>query len=150
MYENEKLLEELNDLKLINSERIEKYKKELEKTKDSEYISLFKRMIRESMLNKEELVQEMKRKEPGQSSKKLWRTGNIYKTWTDSIPSAGKNISEMSEIIELATQKAYESALSSDIYIPSHIASLIIMHKAKLKESYQLLLKKQNLILENS
>lgn len=150
MYENEKLLEELNDLKLVNSERIEKYKKELVKTKDSEYISLFKRMIKESMNYIEELVHEMKRKEPGQSPKKLWMTGNIYKIWTESTLSEGKNISEMSEIIERAIQKAYEKALSPDVYIPSSIASLIIMQKAKLKESFNLLLKKQNLILENS
>ncbi len=143
MPENEKLIEELNDLILINNDRIEKYNQVLKDSRSSEEISLLKKMIHQSIHYNIELSEEISNKSRNRNWKSLTKPGKIYKMWADLISSITDktrlNISETSEIVELAILKAYHKALSPDIYIPSEITSLLFMQKAKLKESYDIL-----------
>lgn len=109
-------------------------------------------MIKQSLQYNEELLDEIKRKTQNQNLKRTLKHGSIYRLWCKLISSLNndkKSIFETYEIIELAAQKAYQKALSPDVYIPSDITSLLFMHKAKLKESYQALKDKQNLDLVN-
>ena len=60
MIENEKLIEELNDLILINNDRIEKYKRVLKNSSSSEDQFFLKKMINQGTLFTDELADEIK------------------------------------------------------------------------------------------
>ena len=137
MIKNEKLIEELNDLILINNDRIEKYKRVLKNSSSSEDQFFLKKMINQGTLFTDELADEIKNKSRGFNRKSVVRPGKIYKTWEDlKFSISEKNSLEIITSTEDAIQKIYQKALSPDVYIPSDIIHLIIIQKAKLKESY--------------
>lgn len=151
MIENEKLIEELNDLILINNDRIEKYKKVLINSSSSEDQFFLKKMINQSIFFIDDLTNEIKNKSHNFNWKSIVRPGRIYKTWESmKLSDLEKNSLEIMRSIEDAIQKVYQKALSPDVYIPSDIIHLIIIQKAKLKESYHVLKNNFNLNLAES
>ena len=154
MIGDEKLIEALNDLILINNDRIEEYEKAVKTIQTPEYLSLFQRMIAQSIQFKKELINEIKNKTHKVNWKGSTRSGKIYKFWKDIKSSVSKThslfISEFCEYLEDAVIKAYKEALSPDVYVPSDITHLMIMQKAKLKESFELLHGKTSMQLVNS
>lgn len=142
---NEKLAEVLNDLVLINNDRIEAYEKAT-KNKDTvshEYESLFKRMIGQSNEYRQELIDNIKHIDP--NTRGSIRPGNLYWRWMSAqYALSGKNTLSFSELCELesAVQNAYEEAHNPEVYIPADTISLIIMQKLKLRESYHLIKRK--------
>jgi len=148
MPENEKLIEELNDLILINKDRIEKYKKILKDSHASEDIFLLKKMIDQSIHFNKELISEIKNKNHNQNWESVTKPGKIYKMWEDLILSIPDNKGwDILEKVENSFQKIYQKALSPEVYVPSDTIHLLIIQKAKLKELYQVLKSKQPLKL---
>lgn len=140
MIENTKLIEELNDLILINNDRIEKYKNVLKKSSCPEDLSFLKKMINQSFLFTDELKNVINNKIHSLNWESIAHPGKIYQTWEElkfSIPK--KNYLEIIKSTEDAIQKIYQKALYPEVYIPSDIIHLIIIQKAKLKESYNAL-----------
>jgi hypothetical protein len=152
MLGNEKLKETLNDLILIHNDRIEEYEKAIKSNLKSENLSLFRKMISQSNQFRIELISEIKNKTNKVDWKESFKTGKIYKYWKDtqSIKSIGSAINDFFEHLEDTVIKAYNEALSADIYIPSDSTHIMIMQKAKLKESYELLHGKKAVRLQNS
>lgn len=143
MIGDQKLIEALNDLILINNDRIQEYKKAIKSIQLPEYLSMVHRMIKQSIQFKTELMNAIKNKANKVDWKSSSQPGKVYKFWKDIKPSMSQNrnlfISEFCEYLEDAILRAYKEALSPDVYVPSDITHLMIMQKAKLKESYVLL-----------
>lgn len=72
----------LNDLIRIYNDRIEELKKRINNLKNnSEVVPLFKRLIKESVEFKEQLIQEVQRKGGEAINKVVDNTGKIYDSW---------------------------------------------------------------------
>lgn len=130
----------LNDLILINNDRIKGYQKAKEELKDGneDLKSLFTNMIEESHTLKMALATEVAASgediEEGTTN-----SGKIYRVWMD-VKAAftghdRKTVLENCEFGEDAAQKAYEMALKEED-LPGHIHSLISQQKATLRISH--------------
>lgn len=130
----------LNDLILINNDRIagyEKAKNEL-RDEDADLKSLFTKMIAESYNYKMALASEVAASgediEEGTTN-----SGKIYRAWMDvKAVFTGhdrKAVLSNCEFGDDAAQKAYEAALK-DEDLPSHIRSLLTQQKDALKVSH--------------
>lgn len=130
----------LNDLILINNDRIagyEKAKNEL-RDEDADLKSLFTNMIAESHNYKMALASEVAASgediEEGTTN-----SGKIYRAWMDvKAVFTGhdrKAVLSNCEFGDDAAQKAYEAALK-DEDLPSHIRSLLTQQKDALKVSH--------------
>lgn len=130
----------LNDLILINNDRIEGYQKAKEELKEGneDLKALFTEMIGESHTLKMALATEVSASgediEQGTTN-----SGKIYRAWMDVKAAFSghdrKAVLENCEFGEDAAQKAYETALTEDD-VPGHIRSLISEQKATLRVSH--------------
>ncbi|WP_443937045.1 ferritin-like domain-containing protein [Pedobacter sp. MW01-1-1] len=132
--------EVLNDLILINNDRIEGYEKartELNEV-DADLKSLFLNMITESQKFKMALATEVsalgEELETGTTN-----SGKIYRTWMDvktmfTGPDRQTALNNC-EFGEDAAQKAYKSALAEE-ELPANIRTLISEQKAELRRSH--------------
>lgn len=132
----------LNDLMLINNDRIASYEKairELEDSEDDKLKSLFNIMIIVSHSNNTELERSaLLLKEPATSDTSI--SGKLYRLWSDIKPpltylSNRKGILENCEKIEDAVQEVYKNALSTPGLFPE-IFTLISIQKANLQDSH--------------
>jgi uncharacterized protein (TIGR02284 family) len=141
MYVNEKTSEVLNDLISINNDRIEGYtraEKEADK-QDADLQSLFRQMSAESRsyINDLSKYVAITGDEPTDKSS---MSGKIYRAWMDvKATFTGKDrkaILASCEFGEDAAQKAYDSALSTDVELPTEVRQLIMDQKTSLKKSH--------------
>ena len=130
----------LNDLILINNDRVEGYQKAKEELKDGDgdLKTLFTDMIAESHTLKMALATEVAAL--GEDIEKgTTNSGKIYRAWMDVKAAISGNdrkaVLESCEFGEDAAQNAYKSALGED-GLPAHVHALISDQKAILRVSH--------------
>lgn len=130
----------LNDLILINNDRVLGYKKAMEELKkdDSDLKLLFQEKANQSIDYKTELKQKVV--ETGQKVEEgTTNAGKIYRVWMDVKAFFGgserKVVLDNCEDVEDAALAAYNDALSSEGLTPD-VRSLLTNHHAELKISY--------------
>ncbi|TLV03272.1 PA2169 family four-helix-bundle protein [Dyadobacter luticola] len=137
MAENSEIIEVLNDLILINNDRVEGYQKSFDETdaSDSDLRTLYNKLADDSRQFSSELSSEVTSL-GGEPATGTMLSGKIYRTWMDvrsAFSSNGRQTSlDNSEFGEDAAQKAYETALKSD-NLTADLRSLIIKQQATLK-----------------
>lgn len=135
----EKQSETLNDLVLINNDRMEGYKKGMEELKDEDFDlrSVFQERIDQSNHFHTELSKELilSNKEVEEGTK---TSGKIYRAWMDVkaffTGNSRKAILDNCVDGEEAALKAYNSALECENLTPEQ-RSLIIRQQAEIKSS---------------
>lgn len=136
--ENEKIVGILNDLVRINQDRIVGYEKANEELKDedADLHTLFNRYLSESRQYSQELTQEVSRL-GGEPADGTTNSGKIYRVWMDlkAVVSGHdrQTVLNNCEFGEDAAQKAYDTALNSDVDFESSLRDLIVRQKAALK-----------------
>ncbi len=138
--ETKEKTEVLNDLILINNDRIKGYQTAKEELKDGDedLKVLFTEMIAESHTLKMALASEVAASgediEEGTTN-----SGKIYRAWMDVKAAFSGNdrkaVLESCEFGEDAAQKAYQMALKEED-LPAHIHSLVSEQKATLRVSH--------------
>lgn len=129
----------LNDLVLINNDRIEGYRKAQSETKEEDLKMLFNKMMSESMQLKQALTNQIKELggEPDMSA--TTTSGKIYRVWMDiKAVFTGKDrhaVLSNCEFGEDAAQNAYKSALESDD-LTTEVRNLIREQQKSLKISH--------------
>lgn len=137
----EEMVGVLNDLIMINNDRIEGYERAADEAKDVD-ISLkavFNKMADESRKYVSELTNHVNSL-GGESETGTTASGKIYRAWMD-VKSAitGKDrhaILASCEFGEDAAQKAYDKALASDAEIDAETRKIIMSQKESLKASH--------------
>jgi uncharacterized protein (TIGR02284 family) len=135
--QNEKVTGILNDLVRINHDRVAGYEKAIDELKDedADLKTLFSRYISESRQYARELEQEVVRLggDPADS-------GKVYRVWMDlKAAITGKDrktILENCEFGEDAAQKAYDTALNSEVDFEPTIRDLLVRQKAGLRTGH--------------
>ncbi len=136
----EKQAETLNDLVLINNDRVEGYQKAIEelKTEDADLKSVFQERINQSRNFHAELVAEVA-KSGEELEKGTLVSGKIYRAWMDvkAFFSGGdrKTILDNCEDGEDAALRAYDEALECQNITPEQRA-IIIRQQAEVKASH--------------
>ena len=136
--ENEKVIGILNDLVRINHDRVVGYEKAIDELKDSDadLQALFQRYITESRQYAQELTTEVTRL-GGDPADGTTNSGKIYRVWMDlKAAITGKDrktILDNCEFGEDAGQKAYDTALNSDVEFEPSLRDLVVRQKAALK-----------------
>lgn len=138
--ETKEMTSVLNDLILINNDRIEGYKRAKEELKDedADLKTLFTNMIAESHSYKMELATEVAASgvdiEQGTTT-----SGKIYRNWMDlKAVFTGhdrKSILASCEFGEDAAQAAYKTAMEEE-GLPAHVYNLISRQKEALRTSH--------------
>jgi uncharacterized protein (TIGR02284 family) len=128
---NSEAVEVLNDLILINNDRVAGYEKAYEETTDSDIRALFNNLANHSRQHVTELNAEVS-KLGGEPASGTMLSGKLYRAWMDVRSAFSKNdrrtVLESSEFGEDAAQKAYESALKSESLTPG-LQELILKQK---------------------
>ncbi len=136
--QNEKVIGILNDLIRINQDRVVGYEKGIDelKAEDADLRTLFQRYITESRQYAQELTQEVSRL-GGDPADGTTNSGKIYRVWMDlkAVVTGHdrETVLNNCEFGEDAAQKAYDTALNSDVEIEPSIRDLIVRQKAALK-----------------
>ena len=139
--ENEKVIGVLNDLVRINNDRVVGYEKAIDELKDedADLKTLFSRYISESRKYSQELTMEVSRL-GGDAPDGTTNSGKIYRVWMDlKAAVAGhdrKTVLANCEFGEDAAQKAYDTALNSDVEFEATIRDLLVRQKATLKSGH--------------
>jgi len=138
MANNSEAIEVLNDLILINNDRVAGYEKAYEETTDSDIRALFNNLANHSRQHVTELNAEVN-KLGGEPASGTMLSGKLYRAWMDVRAAFSKNdrrtVLESSEFGEDAAQKAYESALKSEDLTPG-LRELILKQKATLRAGH--------------
>ncbi|RNC63372.1 PA2169 family four-helix-bundle protein [Proteiniphilum sp. X52] len=136
----EKQAETLNDLILINNDRIEGYQKAIDELKpeDSDLRILFRERVEQSMLNRDELAPAVVR--GGEKiAEGTMVSGKIYRAWMDvKAFFSGNNrkaILDNCVFGEEAALRAYEEALNSEDLTPEQRA-IVIRQQAEIQVSF--------------
>src|SRR3989337_2403265 len=130
MTTNDNLIEVMNDLIRINNDRIVGYEKAADEARDIDVDlrAVFSRMAEESRQYAAELTQEVV-KLGGDPAPGTTHSGKIYRVWMDvKATFSGKSrqaVLENCEFGEDAAQKADDTALQSDVSLPSDLRQLI-------------------------
>lgn len=146
MATNDKLVEELNDLIEINTDRITGYEKASNETKDidADLRAIFSQMADESRKYKAELTEEVTRL-GGTPGKGRTALGTIYQIWMDvKATFTGhdrQSVLQSCEFGEDAAQKAYKMALASDAEMDADARKMITSQKESLKNSHDIIKK---------
>ncbi|MBS1585423.1 MAG: PA2169 family four-helix-bundle protein [Bacteroidetes bacterium] len=146
METTEQVCELLNDLLKINNDRIAGYQRAIGETKnlDIDLKALFEGMIKESEQYKTELAQ-LIGKYGGTIEDDTTTSGKIYRAWMDVkatfTGSDRKAILASCEFGEDAAQRAYESALATDLPLDEECRTLIVEQQQALKNSHDVIKK---------
>ncbi len=134
----------LNDLVLINNDRIAGYEKAIEELKSQteadnlDLTVLFERMIDESRENRNTLGREVQVL-GGEMAEGTMTSGKIYRAWMDiKALFSGKDrhaILASCEAGEDAAQKAYKAALEEED-LPAFLRNIITEQKELLRQSH--------------
>ena len=139
--ENEKVTGVLNDLIRINNDRVVGYEKAIDELKDedNDLKTLFQRYISESRKYAQELTTEVTRL-GGDPADGTTNSGKVYRVWMDlKATVAGKDrktVLSNCEFGEDAAQKAYDTALNSDVEFEASQRDLLVRQKASLKTGH--------------
>ena len=139
--ENEKVIGVLNDLIRINHDRVVGYEKGIDELKpeDSDLRSLFQRYITESRQYGQELKQEVTRL-GGEPADSTTNSGKNYLVWMDLKAAVTghdrQTVLNNCEFGEDAAQKAYDTALNSDVDFEPSIRDLVVRQKSALKSGH--------------
>lgn len=139
--ENEKVIGILNDLIRINHDRVVGYEKGMDelKAEDADLKTLFQRYVSESRQYGQELTQEVSRL-GGDPAEGTTNSGKIYRVWMDLKAAVTghdrQTVLNNCEFGEDAAQKAYDTALNSDVELEPSIRDLIVRQKAALKSGH--------------
>ena len=137
----EELVEVLNDLILINNDRIEGYERAAEESKDIDITlkAVFNKMADESRKYVSELTQHINSL-GGQTESGTTAMGKIYRAWMDvkaAVTGQDRHaILASCEYGEDQAQRAYEKALASDADLDVETRQLITSQKESLKASH--------------
>ena len=140
----EKLAEVLNDLIMINNDRIAGYEKAARQADkvDVDLRGIFNTMADDSRRFVAELSAEVRNlgEEPTDDTT---NSGKVYRAWMD-VKNAFTNrdrpaILESCEYGEDAAQKAYEDALASDTEMTAGIRQMITDQKAHLNKAHKMI-----------
>jgi uncharacterized protein (TIGR02284 family) len=146
MKTNENVAEVLNDLILINNDRIEGYEKAAEETneEDADLKTMFNNMADESRQYVADLSREVTQlgASPAEGTT---NSGKLYRVWMglkNSIVDDRHSILASCEFGEDAAQKTYQAALEDeDIEMAPSYRDLISRQKASLKQAHDLVKK---------
>ena len=137
----EKIVETLNDLILINNDRINGYERaasEIKDTFDAEIKSIFYQMSEESRGYKDSLSEAVIRTGGSPATDETTVSGKIYRAWMDvKATFSGDDVLaalQSCEFGEDAAQKAYKEALKENL--PPGIASLVQSQQQSLRASH--------------
>ena len=139
--ENEKVIGVLNDLVRINNDRVVGYEKAIDELKDedADLKTLFQRYVSESQKYANELTSEVSRL-GGDAADGTTNSGKIYRVWMDLKAAVSghdrKTVLSNCEFGEDAAQKAYDTALNSDVEFEATIRDLLVRQKATLKSGH--------------
>jgi uncharacterized protein (TIGR02284 family) len=140
MTTTEEMVEVLNDLIMINNDRIEGYKTAIEdsKDRDTDLHAIFTNMMDESREYVSELSAHVTEK-GGEVETDTTNMGKIYRAWMDVKTAISghdrKSVLAACEFGEDAAQKAYKSALNDEDLDPE-CRELIQRQKNSLKQSH--------------
>ena len=140
MQHNHETIETLNDLILINNDRIAGYSRAIEElsNEDHDLTALFENMIDESRQARMALGKEVQVL-GGTMAEGTRETGKIYRVWMDfKALFTGHNrhaIISNCEAGEDAAQKAYTAALEEE-HLPAFLKEMIIEQQQTLKYSH--------------
>lgn len=115
--ENEKIIEALNSLIVINNDRIEGYKTANEETNETDLKMLFSDLMQTSVECRKELVAEVKKLD-GTPDEGTRTTGKFFRVWMDVKAALTgndrKSILDSCEYGEDAALKTYKNVLSDN------------------------------------
>ena len=140
MEKSKEVVEVLNDLVMINNDRITGYERAVKELKqdDDDLKSLFDQMIIESQRIKSDLAHEIQVLH-GDVEKGSTEMGKIYRAWMDvKAVFTGENrhaILSNCETGEDAAQKAYRKALETD-RLPAFLREMLNTQQSILRESH--------------
>jgi uncharacterized protein (TIGR02284 family) len=140
MEKSQEVVEVLNDLVMINNDRITGYQRAIKelKTDDDDLKSLFDQMIIESQQIKSDLAHEIQVLH-GDVEKGTTEVGKIYRAWMDVkavfTGESRHSILANCETGEDAAQKAYKKALETD-RLPAFLKDLLSRQQATLRDSH--------------
>jgi uncharacterized protein (TIGR02284 family) len=140
MEKSQEVIEVLNDLVMINNDRITGYQRAIKELKqnDSDLKSLFDHMIVESQQIKSDLAHEIQVLH-GDVESGSTEMGKIYRAWMDvKAIFTGENrhtVLSNCEAGEDAAQKAYKKALETD-RLPGFLRELLTRQQETLKQSH--------------
>jgi len=140
MEKSKEVIEVLNDLVMINNDRITGYQHAVKdlKADDSDLRSLFDKMIVESQQIKSDLIHEIQVLR-GDVEKGTTEMGKIYRAWIDvKTLFTGENrhsILSNCEAGEDAAQKAYHKALETE-RLPAFLRELLTSQQTELEASH--------------
>jgi uncharacterized protein (TIGR02284 family) len=140
MEKSKEVVEVLNDLVMINNDRINGYQHAIKELKqdDDDLKSLFDHMIVESQQIKSDLIHEIQVLH-GDVETGSTEMGKIYRAWMDvkAIFTGESRHSILSncEAGEDAAQKAYKKALETD-RLPAFLRDLLGRQQSTLKDSH--------------
>jgi uncharacterized protein (TIGR02284 family) len=140
MEKSKEVVEVLNDLVMINNDRIVGYERAIKELKDQDgdLKTLFNQMIVESQKIKSDLAHEIEVLH-GDVEKGTTEMGKIYRAWMSVkavfTGESRHTVLSNCEAGEDAAQDAYKKALETD-RLPVFLRDLLNQQKAKLKESH--------------
>ena len=140
MEKSKEIIEVLNDLILINNDRISGYQRAVKELKmdDGDLKLLFDRMIVESQKIKSDLAHEVQVLH-GDVEQGTTEMGKIYRAWMDvkAIFTGGSRHTILSncEAGEDEVQKAYRKALETE-RLPAFLRELLTSEQATLRNSH--------------
>jgi uncharacterized protein (TIGR02284 family) len=140
MEKSKEIVQVLNDLVMINNDRINGYQRAIKELKsdDADLKSLFDQMIVESQKIKSELANEIQVLH-GDVEKGSTEMGKIYRAWMDvKAMFTGESrhvILSNCEVGEDAVQKAYKKALETE-RLPAFMRDLLKQQQETLKDSH--------------
>lgn len=139
---NAKVVEVLNDLIVINNDRIEGYGRAEKEAEDKDLKSLFTDMASHSRHFKSELTSELQ-KQGGQSEDGTKTSGKIFRVWMDVkaafTGSDREAILNSCEQGEDAALEAYSDVLEEDNVIPASIRTTIERQKQLLHQYHDII-----------
>jgi len=145
----ESMNDTLNDLVMINNDRIAGYKKAIGELKnlDIDLKAIFEQMMHQSETYKEELTRIIENTggivEEGTTS-----AGKIYRAWMEIKSTLSESdrhsVLASCEFEEDATLRAYEAALLSGSILNTIVQTLVEAQTAALKKSHDLIKQQRN------
>jgi uncharacterized protein (TIGR02284 family) len=150
MDNREILIENLNELIMINNDRIAGYQKaaDLTKTNDIDLYTIFHKMENDSRGYVNKLTSKIIDL-GGEPAASTTISGKIYRAWMDLknvfTDTDKESILESCEFGEDAAQKAYDQVLHSDAEMNPEIRNLILDQKEELKSAHDIIKKYRDL-----
>ncbi|MCD6010612.1 MAG: family four-helix-bundle protein [Flavipsychrobacter sp.] len=141
---NEVVNDALNDLIMVNNDRIAGYEKSIEEAKDLDIDlkAMFRGMIEQSQIYKQELSAIIE-KNAGIVEDDTSPSGKIYRAWMDikaTVTDTDRNtILEACEFGEDTTQRAYDAILSSGKILDEDVRKLVECQKNALMKSHDMI-----------